>query len=308
MIDSSLTQTVRLYCDGELSPDEALQFERKLEGDVALQQAVVFERNLRKRLDAVLSAQSVKAPPALADRIRNALVEDDAPAPIKIESHREAQYPTWRINYLAVAAVLTLVAGAVIFGIVFPQIDTIQNTPNDVTQTELLAEIGTIVATEHDRLAGDRNAADQELVLNDLEDTAFELSQHLESRVTPVDLSELGYTFFGAAKCGGILPCGGPSAHMLFKKVRDDGTFTGPNISIYIVPEGHLADFLDIKVRRRWVNNGTSTKCGHQVYRLDYPDTGLVYFLVTCDPSVLEPASQKVLEQLRAANPAPAIP
>jgi hypothetical protein len=211
-------------------------------------------------------------------------------------------HPTWRINYLAVAAVLALVVGAVMFGVLFPQIDTISQTTG-VEPIEFFAAIGTAVAGEHDRVASNRDTADEKLKLRQQEQMSHQLSQELGSRVTPIDLSELGYTFFGAGKCGGSLPCGGPSGHMLFKRVRNDGTVSGPNISLFFVPEGRLAEYLDEKLQRRWVDiNGLSGKCGHRVLRLDYPDTGLVYFLVTCDPDELDPAAKLVLEQLRAAN------
>jgi anti-sigma factor RsiW len=311
MIDPSLTQTVRMYCDGELPPDEAQQFERKLERDIQLQQAVVFERSLRKRLSTLLASETTSAPAALADRVRQSLAREVAPVPIPMRANGQSspevgsapplQHPTWRISYLAVAAFFALVVGAVMFGVLFPQIDAMQTA--DVAPIEFFTAIGTAVASEHDRVAQDQITADEKLELKQQEEMAYQLSQKLGSRVTPIDLSERGYTLFGAGMCGGTLPCGGPSGHMLFKRVRKDGTVSGPNVSLFFVPEGHLADYLDEKLQRRWVDiNGLSTKCGHRVLRLDYPDTGLVYFLVTCDPNELEPASKLVLEQLESAN------
>ena len=307
MIDPSLTQTVRLYCDGELPREAAREFERKLEGDLQLQRAVQFERSLRVRVSAVLSSES-KAPVNLAQRLREALDREIDPLPIPITAapangasgksrdveHTPILQPTWRINYLAVAAVLLLVIGAVMFGVLFPQIDTLQ-PGSTLEQAELFSAIGSYVATEHER-AGDPAIAEDKFDLSDPQDMQSKLSKHLGAPITPIDLSALGYELIGGATCG-ALPCGGPSAHMLFKKAD------GRAVSIFCVPESRLDDYLATKEQREWVvNNETNTKCRKRVLRLDYPDTGLVYFLVTCDPDALEPASQLVLRQLHSAS------
>ncbi len=303
MIDPSLTRTVRLYCDGELSPEEVQRFERTLGEHAELKQAVTFERALRERVASTMASAAPKAPESLAERVRQALAREIEPQPIPFPvdgaEHRPprpaVRQPTWRLNYFAVAAVLAVVVGAVMFGLFFPPIDALtQGSPESAS---ILSTLGTIAAEEHDRGA----SGAKELTLRDPVQMSSQLSKHLKSRVTPIDLSSLGYEFVGAATCGS-LPCGGPSGQMLFSQKNDDGSIGGANISLFFVPEGHLADYLDYKLQRRWVkNNDIGPACGHRVLRLDYPDTGLVYFLVTCDPKMLEPASKVVLEQLHAA-------
>jgi len=315
MIDPSLMPTLRSYCDGELSHDETARFEQMLASNAELQNAVAFEKALRQRVKTALGAASpMSVQSELASRVRSALAGAetapiaDAPAPLPMRRTQPAApatiapSPTWRINYLAVAAVITLVVGAVLFGIYFPNIESFRGQESTIEQAELLSNIAVAVSGEHDRCAHDKSVADDKLPLNDLADTAYELSSFLGARVTPIDLSSLGYGFNGGGR-GGALPCGGPSGHLLFQRIDAQGNFiSGPNISVFFVPRSVLADYLKPDNIGAWVyNTDIQKKCGHKVLRLDYPASGLVYFLVCCDQEMLRPAAELVLEQLNSA-------
>lgn len=303
MIDPSLTHIIRQYCDDELAPAEARAFEEKLASDPALKRAVENEKRLCECVCRCLNAKRTSSTPAdLESRVRAALREAGAAAATHTtteSTHRTTiAQPTWRINYLAVAAAVTLVVGAVLFGILFPNIDSIRPANDTVAQAGVLSNIGAFVSDEHDRSSGTKNS----LEIASPDDMSHQLSQALHSRVTCIDLSEFGYQFCGGAKCG-AMPCGGSSGRMLFKRVNENGEIQGgPNISLFFVPRETLSDYLTRDQQRKWVKvSNLEGKCSHQVLLLDYPDSGLVYFLVTCDPKMLEPASESVLSQLEKA-------
>src|SRR5262245_50147080 len=101
------SRQISLYCDGELSPEEA----RRIEGQIAqrpeLKARVEFQRKLRQRLATVLLAPAT-APADLAQRIRERLAADGAAPPlVQVVRPQRPQRPWWResqrANLFAVA-------------------------------------------------------------------------------------------------------------------------------------------------------------------------------------------------------------
>ena len=94
------------YVDGELTPLEALRFERAMESDAGLAEAVARHRRLRAAIADRFAA--VEAEP-VPDRLRRLIEHDDTVIPFRALPKAD---PIRRAGYAALAA--TLVAGLVV--------------------------------------------------------------------------------------------------------------------------------------------------------------------------------------------------
>ncbi len=122
MKDATGPKLIRLYCDGELMPEQAERVEQGLKEGREARDRLEFEKELRRQVGAVMAPGS--APPGLAERVRRQLAEV---APEEAFERRFSIASWFRgpthANIFAVAASLAVVAGAVLFGIFGRTID-----------------------------------------------------------------------------------------------------------------------------------------------------------------------------------------
>jgi anti-sigma factor RsiW len=207
MSDAPTARTIRLYSDGELPDQQARAFEEHLRQDPRLRDRVEFERRLRQHVGEVMRADRAPVPAGLSDRIREAL----AAGPPTLAG------PAWwrgpnRANLFAVAACLALVAGAVLFGILGPPIDTLRAR----SAAEAAEEAAAAVAGEHVTSSAGLTA----LVANARFHTADEARAGLAPLIGPdsniFDLSDIGYEFVAGDRCD--IPNCPEACHLIFRK------------------------------------------------------------------------------------------
>ncbi len=231
MNNAPTAREIRLFCDGELSPQEAEAIEAKLREQTEPRAHAEFERRLRERIGAVLKAPS--APPAdLADRIREALSSDVVAAdPVAQPTrHRSWWQGTTHANAFAVAASLVLVVGAVLFGIFGPEIDS-RPGPGTPGTTEIVAEAAAAVAREHLTRA-DRSAAGGagSARFRTRELAAGGLAEYLGEAGGVYDLSDLGYAFLGGDICD--VPHCDRGCHLIYRRAGNGQGL----VTLHVVP------------------------------------------------------------------------
>jgi anti-sigma factor RsiW len=230
MSDQSITELIRLDCDGELDQEQARQLQRHLQAHPEDRKLVESERRLRARVGIVMTAACPSAPADLAERIRQGLdtVKVDVEAEPAGYSFAQWLQGPRRANVYAVAASLVLVAGAVLVGIFGPQIDD-QLTQAGAGQA---VEAASAVAGEHVDAAFDNGRMlDSMTVYDSLTEAEIAMARYLEARLTAFDLRGAGYEFVGAMKCN--VPHCERSCHFLYR--RQDSM---PGlVSLHIVPD-----------------------------------------------------------------------
>lgn len=198
--------------------------ERKLECCERSRAVVEFERTLRQR---VADSMSCCAPRTLESKVRAALTAESGQRdgagdsmPITTETARSSGRwreffagPT-RANVFAVAACLTLVAGAVLVGIFGRPIDQFQPSQRE----DAARDAASFASTEHTRCAGSGAKALQE---RDPALASQSLSHLLDAPVEIPDLSGIGYEFVGAG--ASHVPGFERSAHLFYRRTRPDG-------------------------------------------------------------------------------------
>ncbi len=229
MSDRSITELIRLDCDGELDQEQARQLQRHLQEHPEDRKLVESERRLRERVGIVITAACSSAPADLAERIRqgfDTVKADDETEPGGYSFARWLQGPR-RANVYAVAASLVLVAGAVLFGILGPQID------DRPTRAGQAIEAAASVAGEHVATTGSdggRLAASM-IAYTSLGEAQRMMDRHLEVAPTVFDLGDAGYEFVGAMECD--VPHCERGCHFLYR--RQDSR---PGlVSLHIVPD-----------------------------------------------------------------------
>jgi anti-sigma factor RsiW len=302
---------IRLYCDGELSPEQAADFEKQIEADPSLRHMVNIqidgERRLRSCICSAIESHCPCAPKDLDLRIKvlfsqvtefgesddqgnvgeanEAVVAQIGPSGRRTSGSRLPQ----RANIFAIAATLALIAGAVLFGIFGRTIDETGSLPVDlVTRAAISA------SERHDSIATDAKAQAQCTSL--ASEAVSHLTQWLGVPVQVFDLTEVGYEFVGADHCEITLP--DRTGHLVYRSTRH-GVRT-PMVSIFIVPYngkcGGICTNLEVS---KWAC-ASKGKCRHNV--LYSTDKKLVYFLVCCNENDLEMLTQRI-SQIQAASP-----
>jgi anti-sigma factor RsiW len=132
------------YCDGELDPASAIEFERRLAADEALRARYIKLLSLRR---AVRSLPQYDLPAGLQARIEAAVDADSSSAmerPIQMDRPRHAaRQRSWSFQALAAAAVF----GAVISGSVMLTIDR-YNVREDVASQVVAGHIRSLLAPQ----------------------------------------------------------------------------------------------------------------------------------------------------------------
>ena len=224
MSDRSISELIRLDCDGELDPAQAEQLQRHLEAHPEDRTLVESERRLRERVGVVMTAACPSAPADLAERIQHRLETDKADVeaePAGFSFGRWLQGPR-RANVFAVAASLFVVAGAVLIGILGTPID---NQPTRVGQA---VEAAASVAGEHVATTASDGAM---ITYSSLAEAQRLMEDHLDAALTVFDLGDAGYEFVGAKECG--VPHCERGCHFLYRRQdRRPGL-----VSLHIVPD-----------------------------------------------------------------------
>jgi len=300
--------TVRRFVDGELAPQERAELEAA--GRMPeLQRQAQFEQKLRERVSAVMS-DTPDTPADLADRIRQGLragaaAADTDPAdtpiarlgspnaePTIAAPHRQ---PFVRANRYAIAASILLVASAVLVGIFGKPIDR-WFQPSAAGA----AEVSEYVTQEHDRLVRSETARENKIDFINPETARHMLSDKLglkDKLVTVFDLESAGlnYQFVGGGMCA-VSHCEG-SAHLIYRRTGERGPAMA---SVFI---GHNYDQSFVRTKPgNWQKMQLTDRCTHQVFYST--DGSLVYLLVCCDSSDMQPLAEAIGSQLAAADAA----
>ena len=224
MSDRSISELIRLDCDGELDQAQAEQLQRHLEAHPEDRKRVEAERRLRERVGIVMTAACPSAPADLAERIQHRLETDKAEVeaePAGFSFARWLQGPR-RANVFAVAASLFVVAGAVLVGILGTPID---DQPTRVGQA---VEAAASVAGEHVATTGSDGAM---ITYSSLGEAQRLIEDHLDAALTVFELGDAGYEFVGAMECD--VPHCERGCHFLYRRV---GGVPGL-VSLHIVPD-----------------------------------------------------------------------
>ncbi len=228
MSDRSITELIRLDCDGELDQEQARQLQRHLQAHPEDRKLLESERRLRERVGIVMTAACQSAPADLAERVRHRLETAEAEAePAGYSFARWLQGPR-RANVYAVAASLVLVAGAVLFGILGPQID---DHPTRAAAKQA-SEAAASIAEEHVVTASDGGQLPASMIAYTSPTEAQRLMErHLNVALAVFDLEDVGYEFVGAMECN--VPHCERGCHLLYR--RQDNL---PGlVSLHIVPD-----------------------------------------------------------------------
>ncbi|MCZ6836104.1 MAG: hypothetical protein O7G85_10055 [Planctomycetota bacterium] len=292
-------QDIRRYIDGELDDALVRQIEESLEHDVKLRKMIEFERRLKNQVLTVISKETPAAPPDLADRIRESLAQaDEATQTQESDSAPRINLPgiftgPQRANVFAVAAVLSIVAGAILFGIFGRPIDD-QATPHSFV--DLLHESAQFISNEHLRCAMDSGNLQQKLIYSDQSTANRELASLLGVDSIPrFDLSELGYAFRGGGECG--VPAGNVSGHIMFERLG--ATFEFPNmVSIFMVRDrGQLDQNSFIRTPLGdWIDCNGGSQCTKQV--LSATNGNILFFVCCCNEGELESVLELLTRQM----------
>ena len=295
MTNPPSTKEIRLYVDGELTPEESSRLENLIENDEALCQRVDFERKLKRHISDVITRQADTAPEELANQIRAKLDQVDrtivgsiAPQPLA----RWLKGPS-RANIFAVAATLMIVAGAVLFGIFGQPIDDIGPVPD----TDVIMDSAKFVASEHNRCVNDEASRNQKILFTDPAIAYQFISDHLDLISVPmIDLSAFGYKFVGAGPCG--VPSAERSAHVMFRKQQSTDAMS-PMISLFMVPDtGQFQNSGTFEAPiGEWAVCPGESVTDRRV--LISTDGQIAYFLCCCDEEDMERIARAISFQIR---------
>jgi anti-sigma factor RsiW len=300
---------IRQYADGELPADLASavvqQLRREDQAAEAARQQVLFERHLRACVHEALSQTS--APSALREQVQAMFMEADtaqADSLARIDEYGVAvKTPAqgasaWRqffaspsrVNVLAVAAVVALIASAVLFGIFGRTIDDVPPR----AATDVVADAAEYADEAHGQCAQSVERLQSKAMWLTPESAEGKLSELLDGLpVTVFDLSPLGYEFVGARRSG--MPFDKvPSGHLIYRKLTPNGQIAGM-VSVFVAPARGCCKRMIEKLKpREWQTASDEARCQHRV--LYSTDRKLVYFLVCCDENDLDPAAQMIAQ------------
>ncbi len=294
---------IRRLADGELDDAARAHLEQTVPKE-KLTAAVTFEQSLRAHISRVVTATTPSAPQELREKIRAALQSADAvqsdepiariepgaggPAVVNTTPRRFSS-----ANYLAVAASLALVAGAVLFGIFGPPIDQWGQNPGVSTA----AEISQFASGEHDRCAIYPNNRKEKIEFTDPDICRARLSERLGLQnhhviIFDLDAEDLGYAFIGGGSC--VVPTYERSAHLMYRR---DSEVAMPAMASIFIGSGKTNSQL---APGEWKELPFAAGCSHAVFTST--DGTLDYLLVCCDANDIAKLRKAIGEQLRAAD------
>ncbi len=291
MTDRMKAQSVRMYADAELAPEDAAEVRRSLEADEQHQRWVEFEQRLRQRVGSVMQEQSPAAPADLAARVRTALTAADDPSADAAPEGPWLRLAAWfagprQANVFAVAASLAVVAGVVLLGIFGPQIGTGPPSAGLVPVASHVAEehLQTVANPAMIRVMPHASAEEQ-------------LSGYLGRRVEVPELSALGYELVDGGPCR--LPDCDLACHLLYRRMPDAAAVRGrAMVSLHVAIDptrgaGRADDFTDMPLGGTRIEKQAG--CPNDVFM--WSDGSFVYFLVCCDSGDLLNVAREMQER-----------
>ena len=305
---------IRQYVDGEFSAEQTAEFERIMSQRLDLQHAVEFERQLRGSVGRVM-AETRAAPAELHDVVVRGLdeldqsgdaaammVETNAPAVIGRVGGDQAERGVLanpiRANIFAVAASLALVAGAILFGLLVPQIDNWGRRDSvPVSQMEAPAWFSKQHCTS--AAMGGRMVAGIK-PFTTIETAQSGLSTMLGRPVTVFDLGEVGYELEWAAPCKVCEEDERITGRMMYKRCVEGLPTVYASVFIVPVEYGIGAD----ANAQEWETAATLEECRTKVVR--HRADGFVYYLTACDPrdfQLLEVELLRLMDEADARLP-----
>ena len=293
MSDVPTARMIRLYCDGELSAEEAEKLEEQLRRDAEQQGRVDFERRLREHVDEAIKSSCGCVPSGLAERIRERLAaageQEAEAAPDRFSIAAWLQGPR-RVNTFAVAACLALVAGAILFGIFGSPIDT-WSRPQPA---DLAAKVIPFVSGEHVRCADSAVSRAAKATFRVASEVGEQLTNWLAAPVRAVPLTnslhEVGWNFLGGGYCG--VPVRDPSGHLIF--TRDDRPGGPIMLSVFVLPDDGRYAILENRLivplaPGQWHELNADERFSREVWV--FSDGKLIYLMVACRPSEMAEAA-----------------
>jgi hypothetical protein len=304
MNEQDLSNRIRQYVDGELDPEEGAALLNRIEGDAELEARTRFEKTLRENVSRAMLGDAERAPENLASQIRDVLAQAETEPEVagRLDpsqaspgaagaddaASRDARRPWFagpqRANFLAVAAVLTLITSVVLFSIFSPQID---DRPAPAVG-DLVCEITQFTLYVHGLCADDPDIAAMKSAWRAFDEAERELARHIgAAAVTVVNLEAMGYEFTGAGTCHvpGKDASGAdiPSGHAVYKKRGTDGKDAADLISVFVARDlGQFAQAVAEFPQDQWLEFGCVDGSGEGVY--GRTDGHLIYILVCGDP------------------------
>ena len=304
MSEPLTTRTMRLYCDGELPDEQARQVEQRLGQDPNLRSLVESERRLKEHVGRVMAADGSPVPAGLAEHVREPGVGETPAAPARIEvepAPATASRAWWsgphRANFFAVAACLVLVAGAVLFGILGPSIDSLRTRG----MTDLSADAAAAVAGEHVMTTADLPTIVASMPYQTADDADRGLARFLGASGRTFDLRDLGYEFVAGTTCD--VPHCPRGSHLIYYKSEGVRGI----VTLHIVPDrGQIAVGDNpfpkpLPLSTDVVPEGS----GCQKDVLVWSHGGHSYLLVVCVDHDVHRVAQRMQETLQAGGRAP---
>jgi anti-sigma factor RsiW len=302
MSEPLTARTIRLYCDGELPDEQARQFEQRLGQDPSLRSLVESERRLKEHVGRVMAADGSLVPADLAGRVREPGVGETPPTAAHIEVEPATASRAWwsgphRANLFAVAACLVLVAGAVLFGILGPSIDSLRMR----SVTDVAADAAAAVAGEHVVTTTDLETIAAGMPYHTADAANRGLAQFLGAPGRIFDLRDLGYEFVAGTTCD--IPHCDRGSHLIYYK--SEGTHG--LVTLHIVPDRGQIALGDnpfptpLPLSTDVVPEGSG--CQKDVLVWSYG--GHSYLLVVCVDNDVHRVAQRMQETLQAGGRAP---
>ncbi|MHC4219403.1 MAG: anti-sigma factor family protein [Planctomycetota bacterium] len=302
MSDSPTANTIRLYCDGELPRAEAEQVEAQVAADPKLRARVDFERRLREHVGEALHGAAA-APLDLADRVRTTVRQADPVAGRVgvLPEARPARRPWWhaprRANVFAVAASLTLVTAAVLFGIFGRPIDSWRGR----SLVDVAAAAAAAVAVEHQSSTLSLGFTESGMPYRTIEETRKGLAPFVGGPAGVFDLRGVGYEFVGGSKCR--VPHCEDGCHLYYRRVEGSPGL----VSLHIVPDrGQFTLRGEAKIETLPLATDIvpeNAGCSKDV--LVWTHDNLSYLLVVCVSEDLTNVARRMQEALLAGGAAP---
>jgi anti-sigma factor RsiW len=317
--DSRLLELLRLEADGEISDAQRASLESMLATNELLattcRRHIAAEQRLRSAVARV--AGSTTSPVAVRSAVLQAVTEAArAPAPpappVQVLARIDrsgvtaaSQTGSWwsrpfaaphRANFAAVAAVLALITGAVLFGIFGRTIDDVPAPV--VSASDVVSRAAEYADGEHGECTVDVERLHNRAAYASAADAEALLTEALGTPVRVFDLSARGYEFIGAGRCAVPLEKQ-PSGHLIYRKSINGQP--GPMVSIFVAPARGCCKGICSGMRpREWMSAlAASSSCRHKV--LYSTDGALVYFLVCCDDGDVEAVAQTISRAQAAA-------
>jgi hypothetical protein len=311
-IDRMDIDQVRNYVDGELSPEETTEFERSLDADESLRAMVVFEESLRGGVAKQLLESAPRAPADVREAVIAAMAgaavgagSASASAPASRESvvGRIFAGPT-RANFLAVAACLLIVAGAVVVGMFGDEWGlglrgTANSGPAEEFDRANMASAAQHAGMEH-RAAMGQAALLPATIYRTPEEIDANLSDLLGIPVPVFDLSTVGLTLLGGVACA-LPPAPDSSVQLVYVEGVPDRASPARGLCVFMQPDtGQFGNLENVLITGRVYTPADMQACMGESVSI-FSDGRTVYIVRASYPGLHQAGHAIVLRSVAAA-------